>query len=356
MASQEQLSFDKASAWPSGLSMWTVFLCTCLLAAGAFLVVRYVHAPKIEHAVPYSVEVPPQLAGDYQWDVKGKRPKADSPEVIGSRIYPRCPADGRSLGPPIEPADPSDIDAAITAAASAQLRWAETTFAERRRVLQTLLRYILDHQEEIVAACCLDSGKTKIDACFGEILVTVEKLQWTIKHGQRALVPSRRPTNLLMSYKSNTVIYEPLGVVAACVSWNYPFHNFISPVISALFSGNAIVVKPSEQTCWSTSYFLKLIRGALHACNHSPMLVQNIICLPQSADYLTRHPGVSHITFIGSKDVAHKVCASAAKVLTPVTVELGGKDPVIVHDDSKTVAALQDVASILMRGVFQSGQ
>lgn len=83
MASQEQLSFDKASAWPSGLSMWTVFLCTCLLAAGAFLVVRYVHAPKIEHAVPYSVEVPPQLAGDYQWDVKGKRPKADSPEVSG---------------------------------------------------------------------------------------------------------------------------------------------------------------------------------------------------------------------------------------------------------------------------------
>lgn len=223
-------------------------------------------------------------------------------------------------------------------------------------MLQTLLRYILDHQEEIVAACCLDSGKTKIDACFGEILVTVEKLQWTIKHGEKALLPSKRPTNLLMSYKSNTVIYEPLGVVAACVSWNYPFHNFISPVISALFSGNAIVVKPSEQTCWSTSYFLKLIRGALHACNHSPMLVQNIICLPQGADYLTRHPGISHITFIGSKDVAHKVCASAAKVLTPVTVELGGKDPVIVHDDPKTLAALPDVASILLRGVFQSGQ
>lgn len=213
---------------------------------------------------------------------------------------------------------------------------------------------MLDHQDQIVTACCLDSGKTKIDACFGEILVTVEKLKWTIKHGEKALSPSKRPTNLLMCYKSNTVRYEPLGVVAACVSWNYPFHNFISPVISALFAGNAIVVKPSEQTSWSTLYFTELIRGALRACNHSPDLIQNIICLPDAADYLTSHPLLSHITFIGSREIAHKVCASAAKALTPVTVELGGKDHAIVLDDPTTLKNIGDVTAILMRGVFQS--
>lgn len=213
---------------------------------------------------------------------------------------------------------------------------------------------MLDHQEEIVTACCLDSGKTKIDACFGEILVTVEKLQWTIKHGERALLPSRRPTNLLMAYKANRVVYEPLGVVAACVSWNYPFHNFISPVISALFAGNAIVVKPSEQTCWSSFYFADLIRGALHTCGHDPDLVQNVICLPEVADYLTSHPGLSHITFIGSREIAHMVCASAAKVLTPVTVELGGKDPALVLDDARTLRNLDDIIAILLRGTFQS--
>ncbi|KAH0843660.1 putative aldehyde dehydrogenase-like protein C21C3 [Fonsecaea pedrosoi] len=157
-----------------------------------------------------------------------------------------------------------------------------------------------------------------------------------------------------MCYKSNAVVYEPLGVVAACVSWNYPFHNFISPVISALFAGNAIVVKPSEQTCWSTLYFIDIIQGALRACNHSVDLVQNVICLPEAADYLTSHPGISHITFIGSRDIAHKVCTSAAKALTPVTVELGGKDPAIVLDDPKTIRTIDDVVSILMRGVFQS--
>jgi acyl-CoA reductase-like NAD-dependent aldehyde dehydrogenase len=157
-----------------------------------------------------------------------------------------------------------------------------------------------------------------------------------------------------MCYKANTVIYEPLGAVAACVSWNYPFHNFISPIISGLFAGNAVIVKPSEQTCWSTFYFTDIVRGALRACGHSPDLVQNIICLPDVADHLTSHTGLRHITFIGSREVAHKVCASAARALTPVTVELGGKDPAIVFDDVKTVGNVDDVISILMRGVFQS--
>ena len=217
-----------------------------------------------------------------------------------------------------------------------------------------MLKHILEHQDEIVRACCLDSGKTQVDACFGEILVTAEKLQWTIKHGEKALRSSRRPTNLLMCYKKNTVRYEPLGVVAACVSWNYPFHNFISPVISALFTGNAIVVKPSEQTCWSTQYFLNIIRGSLTACGHSGEVVQSVVCLPETANYLTSHSGLGHITFIGSREVAFRVCASAAKTLTPVTVELGGKDPAIVLDDPKTLKTMEDVCSVLLRGTFQS--
>ncbi|KAJ4534161.1 Meiotic Sister-Chromatid recombination aldehyde dehydrogenase [Exophiala dermatitidis] len=319
-----------------------------------FVLGRVFHG-RNERAVPYTVSIPPQLDDNYEWKSEEiDQPRQDVSEVRNGYIYPRCPADGRSLGDPIAPATPSSVDRAISAAARAQIPWSQTTFSERRRVLSTLLQHVLDHQEEIVTACCLDSGKTKIDACFGEILVTVEKLQWTIKHGEKALSPSRRPTNLLMCYKANTVVYEPLGVVAACVSWNYPFHNFISPVISALFAGNAIAVKPSEQTCWSSLYFTDLIRGGLRACGHDPDLVQNVICLPEVADYLTSHPGLSHITFIGSREVAHKVCTSAAKALTPVTVELGGKDPAIVLDDSKTIKKLDDVTAVLMRGVFQS--
>lgn len=217
-----------------------------------------------------------------------------------------------------------------------------------------LSRYVLDHQDEIVTACCLDSGKTKVDACFGEILVTAEKLKWTIDHGENALKPEQRPTNFLMMYKKNLVTYEPLGVVSACVSWNYPFHNFIGPVITALFTGNAVVVKPSEQTAWSTAFFLNVVRGALASCGHSRDLVQSTVCLPNVANVLTSHPDIAQLTFIGSRPVAHKVCESAAKALTPVTVELGGKDPAVILDDPTTVKDLPNIASILMRGVFQS--
>ncbi|OJJ04779.1 hypothetical protein ASPVEDRAFT_137105 [Aspergillus versicolor CBS 583.65] len=317
-----------------------------------------------ESPASFTVSNPPEISDDWtgtKWDdlPEGSEEKRVIEGQIRGQwnenlIMSYCPADGRVLGTGIKPATPDDVDRAVNAAKRAQEQWASTTFAERRRVLKTLLKYVLEHQDEIVIAACLDSGKTKVDATFGETLVTAEKLKWTIDHGEKALIPDSRPTNFLMMYKKNQVIYEPLGVVSACVSWNYPFHNFISPVISAIFAGNGVVVKPSEQTAWSSAYYLEIIRSALESCGHSRDLVQSVVCLPKVADVLTSHPGISQMTFIGSKPVAHKVCESAAKALTPVTVELGGKDPSVILDDSRTVGEVSSIASVLMRGVFQS--
>ncbi|KAL2161272.1 hypothetical protein VTH06DRAFT_8492 [Thermothelomyces fergusii] len=277
-------------------------------------------------------------------------------KVSGSTaIQCYAPATGQFLGL-VNPSTPNAIDRAVEQAQAAQKKWATTSFRERRAVLRSMLQHVLDNQEEICRVACLDSGKTMVDAQLGEVLVTVEKLQWTIKHGEKALRPSRRPTNLLMAYKRNTVRYEPLGVVAALVSWNYPFHNLIGPVISALFSGNAILVKVSEQTAWSSSYFANIARGALVAHGHDPALVQTVVCWPQTANHITSHPGVSHITFIGSRPVCHKVAASAAKALIPVVAELGGKDASIVLD-SVSDRDLPRVTETLLRGSFQaSGQ
>ncbi|KAK4043744.1 Aldehyde/histidinol dehydrogenase [Parachaetomium inaequale] len=291
-----------------------------------------------------------------------KRPEKveilDEPAIkVSGSTAVQCyaPATGQFLGL-VNPSTPNAIDRAVEQAQAAQTKWATTSFRERRAVLRSILQYVLDNQEEICRVACLDSGKTMVDAQLGEILVTAEKLQWTIKHGEKALLPSRRPTNLLMAYKRNTVLYEPLGVVAALVSWNYPFHNFIGPVISALFSGNAIVVKVSEQTAWSSSYFTNIARGALIAHGHDPALVQTVVCWPQTANHITSHPGISHITFIGSRPVCHKVAASAAKALIPVVAELGGKDACIVLD-TVSKRDLPRVTEILMRGSFQaSGQ
>lgn len=124
-------------------------------------------------------------------------------------------------------------------------------------------------------------------------------------------------------------------------------------MISALFAGNGILVKSSEATCWSAQYFTAIARGALTACGHSPHLIQLITCWPETAPHLTSHPGISHITFIGSQNIAHSVASSASKPLTPLTLELGGKDPAILLNDIPP-SSIAQTASILMRGVFQS--
>ncbi|KAI0434861.1 Aldehyde/histidinol dehydrogenase [Xylaria sp. FL1042] len=299
---------------------------------------------------PLRYAVPPQELPEVTIVLEDATLKLSGTTAI--RCY--APATGQYLGL-VNPSTAAGIDRAIAQAAAAQERWARTSFAERRRVLRSLLQHILDNQEQICRLSSLDSGKTMVDAQLGEIMVTAEKLQWTIKHGEKALRPSKRPTNLLLSYKKGTVYYEPLGVVAALVSWNYPFHNLMGPIISSIFAGNGIVVKVSEQTCFSAAYYTSVARGALEAHGHDPALIQSVVCWPQTAGHLTSHPGIAHVTFIGSRPVCHHVAASAARSLTPVVAELGGKDAAMVLDSA--ARDLPRIADILLRGTFQaSGQ
>ncbi|OAQ94224.1 oxidoreductase (Msc7) [Purpureocillium lilacinum] len=311
------------------------------------VLVRLLARCESSRPIPYSVPLPKVASPETFLDEPLSIREAGSSAI---RCY--APATGQLLGH-VNASSPGAIDRAVAAASAAQAGgWARTTFAQRRAVLRTLMQHVLDHAEDICRVAGLDSGKTMVDAQLGEILVTVEKIQWTLKHGERALRPSRRPTNLLMAYKRNTVRYEPMGVVAALVSWNYPFHNMMGPVNSALFAGNGIVVKVSEQTAWSSAYFLGVARGALAAHGHDPALVQAVACWPQTAGHLTAHPGVAHVTFIGSQAVARHVAASAATSLTPVVAELGGKDPFIVLDSA--ARDLPRIAEVILRGTFQA--
>ncbi|CAI4525852.1 CDN_1a_G0023610.mRNA.1.CDS.1 [Saccharomyces cerevisiae] len=307
---------------------------------------------------PVKFSLPAPEAAQNNW--KGKRSvftniwNPEEPNFIQCH----CPATGQYLGS-FPSKTEADIDEMVSKAGKAQSTWGNSDFSRRLRVLASLHDYILNNQDLIARVACRDSGKTMLDASMGEILVTLEKIQWTIKHGQRALQPSRRPgpTNFFMKwYKGAEIRYEPLGVISSIVSWNYPFHNLLGPIIAALFTGNAIVVKCSEQVVWSSEFFVELIRKCLEACDEDPDLVQLCYCLPptendDSANYFTSHPGFKHITFIGSQPVAHYILKCAAKSLTPVVVELGGKDAFIVLDSAKNLDAL---SSIIMRGTFQS--
>lgn len=246
-----------------------------------------------------------------------------------------------------------EISGKIARAANAQKSWRRTSFTQRRRVIRSLMKWLVENQDLCARVACRDTGKTLIDAVLGEILTTCSKMDWLINHGERVLAPERRARNLLLTYKNSEVHFEPLGVVAAIVSWNYPLHNAWSPILAAIFSGNGIVLKCSENVIWSTHWFVDAINACLDACGHDADLVQVVSCWPEQAEALTKSPHIKHITFIGSEEVGKKVAKAATENLTPVTLELGGKDPAIVLPDTN----LEKWAGLWMRGIFQnSGQ
>ncbi|KAF3902377.1 hypothetical protein ABW20_dc0101346 [Dactylellina cionopaga] len=162
----------------------------------------------------FTVAIPLALEEGYT----GQQLETPSIKTDDNLIQCYAPATGRLLDI-VKPASQADVDTAIAKSTEAQKEWARTSFKQRRKVLRTLLRYILQNQDLIARAACLDSGKTKVDASFGEILVTVEKINWLLKNGEGALRPKTRGVSFLMMYKRAEVRYEPMGVVAACVSW-----------------------------------------------------------------------------------------------------------------------------------------
>ncbi|KAJ2341862.1 Meiotic Sister-Chromatid recombination aldehyde dehydrogenase, partial [Coemansia sp. RSA 2618] len=315
--------------------------------AGSVIVYLLLRTPALR-AIPF--ELKPPAESQPGWSA-GEILDAPGIQVSGHPELIQCfdPATGRSLGR-VRATPLDELDAKLKRARNAQLTWALTTFEQRRQVLRTLLEFVLTHQREICQVASRDSGKTLVDATLGEVLTTAAKLQWTIKNGEHALRADNRDPGFMMMYKRARVVYQPRGLVAALVSWNYPFHNTIGPVISALFAGNAIVVKASEHVAWSMAYWEQMVRRALNVCGHDPELVQFVTGFADVGAAVTGSPLVDHITFIGSPEVGRLVMRAASANLTPVTLELGGKDCAIVFAD----ADMAQCVPVLMRSVIQN--
>eukprot|EP00414_Alexandrium_minutum_P000722 CAMPEP_0113820238 /NCGR_PEP_ID=MMETSP0328-20130328/1140_1 /TAXON_ID=39455 /ORGANISM="Alexandrium minutum" /LENGTH=518 /DNA_ID=CAMNT_0000788173 /DNA_START=82 /DNA_END=1635 /DNA_ORIENTATION=+ /assembly_acc=CAM_ASM_000350 len=258
-----------------------------------------------------------------------------------------------------------DVQSIVARARAAQRAWTGSSFARRRQLLRVLQRFILENSETIVTVACRESGKTMVDAMVGELAVTLEKLRWTVIYGERYLLPEYRDSGLMNLHKTSRVEWVPVGVVmnlpktsrvewvpvgvvGAIVPWNYPFHNVFNPIIAALFSGNAIVIKVSEFASWSTKYYGRVIGACLKAVGAPPDLVQFTTGYAETGSALVAQ--ADKVIFVGSVSVGRRVMEAAARHLTPVVLELGGKDPFIVCDDCDP----QGLAQLVVRGAFQN--
>ncbi len=266
---------------------------------------------------------------------------------VGEETVIPCtnPATGASLGEvPVD--DPAAVRAAVLRAREAQRGWAETSFAQRRAVLRRLSDRILANTDALVDVVVTDAGKTREHALMGEIWPVLEKLRWTIANGEKHLRPERVSPGVFV-HKSARLEFHPLGVVGAILPWNYPFQNLMNPIIPALMAGNACVVKPSEWVAWSAGGIIDLVRAALADEGHSPELVQLVQGYGPTGKALIQS-GIDSLLFIGSVPNGRRILEAAAEVLVPVTLELGGKDPLIVCDD----ADLEQAVHAAMVGCF----
>ncbi|HEX9814694.1 MAG TPA: aldehyde dehydrogenase family protein [Myxococcota bacterium] len=255
------------------------------------------------------------------------------------------PASRKPLGQ-VSVDSPEAVVQAVERARAAQRAWGRASLATRRQLLRQLLEHILEHADEICRAVVADSGKTRENAMLGEIWPVCEKLRWTIRNGEKHLRPERVSSGLMV-HKKAAIEFHPLGVVGVICPWNYPFQNIFGPAIPALMAGNAVVVKVSEWSAWSSLYFQQIFDQILTAAGFSTDLVRIVNGYAATGKALVSS-GVDSLVFTGSVENGRRVLAEAAANLTPVILELGGKDAMIVCDD----ADLERSVHAAVNGVF----
>ena len=275
---------------------------------------------------------------------------ASTVEAPSSTIPCTDPATGEKLGE--APAmTPDEVRECIARGRRAQEQWATTSFAERKRVLRHLMDSILERSDELCESICQDSGKTLHNAMLGEIWPICEKIRWTIANGEKHLRPEKVSSGLL-KHKKAQIEFHPRGVIGVICPWNFPLQNILGPTIPALFAGNAVVVKVSEWVSWSAPIYQELIDRVLLDCGYPTELVQLITGYGDTGAALVSG-GADQIVFTGSMGNGKRVVEESSKTLTPVILELGGKDPLIVCDD----AQLDQAAHAAVNGCFiSSGQ
>jgi aldehyde dehydrogenase (NAD+) len=221
-----------------------------------------------------------------------------------------------------------EVFVAVARARTAAVAWNNLGFSGRRKVLLKWSKLLLSNLEEITEQVSRETGKPVSDAKL-EASLAIGHLAWAARNAENVMRTSHRTPGLLMANMSATVERSPVGVVGVIGPWNYPIFTPMGSISYALAAGNAVVFKPSEYT-----------PGVGVALAHSfaqvapfPDIFICITGLGQTGKDLCES-GVDKLAFTGSTRTAKLVAATCATTMTPVVLECGGKDPVIVAEDA----------------------
>jgi len=204
--------------------------------------------------------------------------------------------------------------------------------------LEKLKAMTIEKEAAIFAALETDLGKSNFESFLTETSGNLTEMDHALKHLKGWMKPQKVSTPMSNQPGHSEVVYEPLGVVLIMGPWNYPFDVIVSPLIGAIAAGNCAVLKPSELTPKTSALLAEIIPEYLD--QDAIRVVEGGIDV--ASELLAQH--FDHIFFTGSPRVGKIVMAAAAKNLTPVTLELGGKSPCIVNEDADLEVAAKRIA------------
>lgn len=249
----------------------------------------------------------------------------------------------QTIGSAAAPSPAETVDrlkAAFRAGRTRPVEWRETQ-------LRGLLRFLDEREGEIAEALARDLGRSAFEAWFGDIAPPRNEAAHALKHLRRWMRPRRRPVPLAQQPARARIQYEPLGVALVVAPWNYPVNLALGPMVAAFAAGNAVVLKPSEIAPATSRLLAEVLPTyldpeAFGVVEGDGPTTQHLISL-----------GVDHVFFTGGTEVGRKIMEAAAKTLTPVILELGGKSPVIVAEDADLDVTARRIAWVKL---MNSGQ
>lgn len=241
------------------------------------------------------------------------------------------PATGEEL-PPVPETDPSLVSSIVARAREVQSTvWASTPFAQRATHIRKVQRYLKENADRGVRIISQCNGKAHQEALVTEIISCIAACDWYASNAAKVLKPEKlKSANVLTSYNSSVLEYSPVGVVGIISPWNYPFSIPFGEIIMGLMAGNAIILKVATPVTLVGMF----IADCIAAGGFPDGLFTHIVVPGAQAGPLLLSAGVNKIFFTGSVAVGKQLMKEAAATLTPLSLELGGKDPMIVLEDA----------------------
>jgi succinate-semialdehyde dehydrogenase/glutarate-semialdehyde dehydrogenase len=250
-------------------------------------------------------------------------------KALGAELVSINPATGEEIGrAPLTM--PEDVARAVGRAREAQRLWSEKSLHERSRLIMEARKIVLSELEEIALLISRETGKPVAEAISMELAPTLDLMQYFARQTASMLRPRRISVGLYsLMGRSSYEIYKPLGVIGIVSPWNFPWATPLDEIVMALMAGNTVVLKPSELTPLTGLKIKNVFNRA-----GIPEGVLQVVTGDGSTGAALVGAGVDKIMFTGSVATGKRVAEAAAKYLTPVVLELGGKDPMIVLDDA----------------------